>query len=142
MDLKTEKKMAKMVVAVQLHCDEQIIAAMTCSHAGSMSSVLVSKLAGGIGGMANTSNLPNPVFIAVGANTVYAFDYLPRGFKFKIKKEVARWPRSEINVESDRSVGMCQFVITTSSGESYPLEVPTMMGVRELVDMFLQALGG
>jgi hypothetical protein len=140
MDPKLEKKMAKMVDAVQPHCDEPILAAMTCSHAGSMGSVLVSKLAGGIGGMANTSDLPNPVFIAVGANTIYAFDYKPRGFKFKIKKEVARWPRSEVNVASEQSRGMCQFVITTSSDESYPLEVPTMMGGRELVDMFLQVL--
>ena len=37
MDPKLEKQMAKMVDAVQPHCDEQIIAAMTCSHAGSMS---------------------------------------------------------------------------------------------------------
>ena len=134
--------MAKMVDAVQPHCDDQIIAAMTCSHAGSMGSFLASKLAGGIGGMASTSDLPNPVFIAAGANTVYAFKYKPRGFSYKIKKEVARWPRSEISVESDRSAGMCQFVITTSSGESYPLEVATMLGGKELVDVFLQALGG
>jgi hypothetical protein len=142
MDPKMDKKMAKMVDAVQPYCDEQIIAAMTCSHAGSMGSLLVSKVAGGIGGMANTSDLPNPVFIAVGANTVYAFDFKPRGFNFKIKKEVARWAKSEITVESDRSAGMSKFVITTSSGESYPLEVPTMMGGKELVNMFLQALGG
>jgi hypothetical protein len=142
MDSKQEKKMAKMVDAVQPHCDEPIVAAMTCSHAGSMSSTLISKFTGGIGAMAKSSDLPNPVFIAVGANTIYAFDYKPRGFKFKIKKEVARWPRNEVSVTSDKSAGMCQFVITTSSGESYPLEVPTMMGGKELVDMFLQALGG
>ena len=142
MDPKSEKQMAKMVDSVQPHCDEAIVAAMTCSHAGSMSSTLISKLTGGIETIAQTSNLPNPVFIAVGANTIYAFDYKPRGFKFKIKKEVARWPRNEVSVTSDKSAGMCQFVITMSSGESYPLEVPTMMGGQELVDMFLQALSG
>ena len=134
--------MAKMVDAVQPHCDDQIIAAMTCSHAGSMSSFLASKLAGGIGGMAKTSELPNPVFIAVGANTVYAFKYKPRGFGYKIKQEVARWPRSEISVEIDRSATMCQFVITTGSGDNYSLEVVTMMGGKELVEVFLRALGG
>jgi len=142
MDPKREKQMARMVDAVQPHCDEPMLAAMTCSHAGSMGSTLLYKLAGGIGAPTRSSNLPNPVFIAVGANTVYAFDYKPRGFKFKIKKEVARWPRDEISVAAEKSRGMCQFVIAMGSGESYPLEVPTMMGGEELVDMFLQALGG
>ena len=60
MDNKTEKQMAKMVEALQPHCDEQIIAAMTCSHAGSMSSLFISKLFGGFGAGAKSSNLPNP----------------------------------------------------------------------------------
>jgi hypothetical protein len=142
MDDKTRKQMAKMVDALQPHCDEQIVAAMTCSHAGSMGSVLISKLLGGTGGGARSINLPNPVFIAVGSKSIYAFDYAPRGFKFKIKKEVARWPRDEVHVESENSGAMATFVLTTGSGESYPFEIPTMMGGRELVDVFLKALGG
>lgn len=49
MNPKLEKQMAKMVNAVQPYCSEQIIAAMSCSHAGSMSSVLASKLMDGAG---------------------------------------------------------------------------------------------
>ncbi len=49
MDPKYEKQMAKLVDAVQPYCDEQITAAMTCSHAGSMGAVLVSKLMDGVG---------------------------------------------------------------------------------------------
>ena len=142
MDKKTMKQMAKMVDALQPHCDEEIVAAMTCSHAGSMSSVLVSKLTGGIGAGTKSSNLPNPVFIAVGSKSIYAFDYAPRGFKFKIKKEVARWPKDEVSVVAEKTSTMATFVLTTGSGESYPLEVPTMMGGKELVDVFLKALGG
>ncbi|MDH4265499.1 MAG: hypothetical protein OEW45_07655 [Deltaproteobacteria bacterium] len=142
MDKKTMKQMAKMVDALQPHCDEEIVAAMTCSHAGSMSSVLVSKLMGGIGAGTKSSNLPNPVFIAVGSKSIYAFDYAPRGFKFKIKKEVARWPKDEVSVVAEKTSTMTTFVLTTGSGESYPLEVPTMMGGKELVDVFLKALGG
>jgi hypothetical protein len=142
MDKKTMKQMAKMVDALQPHCDEEIVAAMTCSHAGSMSSVLVSKLMGGIGAGTKSSNLPNPVFIAVGSKSIYAFDYAPRGFKFKIKKEVARWPKDEVSVVVEKTGTMATFVLTTGSGESYPLEVPTMMGGKELVDVFLKALGG
>ena len=133
--------MAKMVDAVQPHCDENIVAAMTCSHAGSMSSVPISKLIG-IGAGRKTSELPNPVFIAVGSKTIYAFKYAPRGFKFKIKKEVARWPKDEVRVESKRSKAMTTFVLTTDTGETYPLEIATFMGGRELVDAFLKALGG
>ncbi|MBN2028348.1 MAG: hypothetical protein JW854_16485 [Actinobacteria bacterium] len=139
---KSEKQMAKMVDAVQPHCDEAIVAAMTCSHAGSMGSLLASKLAGGIGGMARTSGLPNPVFIAVGTDTIYAFDYRPRGFKFKIKKEVARWPRAEMNIEVEETGKMCYFTMTTSGGESYAMEVPTVMSGKDLVALFIAALRG
>ncbi|MGB2911661.1 MAG: hypothetical protein WBF05_05555 [Anaerolineales bacterium] len=142
MDKKTMKQMAKMVDALQPHCEEEIVAAMTCSHAGSMSSGLISKLFGGFGGGAKSSNLPNPVFIAVGSKSIYAFDYAPRGFNFKIKKEVARWPRDEVSVVAENTGAMATFVLTTGSGESYHFEVPTMMGGRELVDVFFGAIGG
>jgi hypothetical protein len=142
MDDKIRKQMSKMADALQPHCDEPIVAAMTCSHAGSMSSVLVSKLLDGAGGTTQSIDLPNPVFIAVGSKSIYAFDYAPRGFKFKIKKEVARWPKDEVNVQSENTGTMATFVLTTGSGESYRFEIPTMMGGRQLVDAFLEALSG
>jgi len=141
MDEKTMKQMAKMVDAIQPHCDEEIVAAMTCNYTGPTSSLLVSKLMGAIGAGTKTSTFPNLVFIAVGSRSIYAFDYAPRGFKFKIKKEVARWSKDEISVVAEKTSMMATFVLTTSSGESYPLEVPTMMGGKELVDVFLKALG-
>jgi hypothetical protein len=88
------------------------------------------------------STLPNPVFIAVGSKSIYAFKYVPRGFKYKIKKEVARWPKNEVSVTVEKSSLMATIVLTTSSGESHHLEVATMMGAEELVDVFLEALGG
>ena len=141
MDEKTKKQMAKMVDALQPHCDEQIVAAMTCSHAGSMSSGLLSKFLGGLGGNVQSVNLPNPVFIAVGIESIYAFDYAPRGFNFKIKKEVARWSKDNVRVESENTGAMATFTLATDEGESYSLEIPTIMGGRELVDMFFNALG-
>ena len=142
MDQKTMKQMAKMVDAVQPHCDEEIVAAMTCSHAGSMRSMLVPKLLGGIGGGRKSNRLPNPVFIAVGNQTIYAFKYTPRGFNYKIKKEVARWPKDEVSVEVEKTSMMASFVLTIDSGESHSLEVSTTMGAAELVDVFLEALVG
>ena len=142
MDPKLKKQMAIMTEAVQPHCDEEIIAAMTCSHAGSMSAVLLSKLLDGAGAIGKSFNLPNPVFIAVGSKNIYAFAYKPRGFKFKIKKEAARWPRNEVNVKVEETSKMCYFILTTGSGENYPLEVPIVFGGKELVHMFLDAISG
>jgi hypothetical protein len=137
-----QKQMGRMIESVQPHCDEAISSAMTCSHAGSMSSLLASKLTGGLsGGMARTSELPNPVFIAVGTETIYAFKYRPRGFKYKIKKEVARWPRRDLTVEREDTDRMCYFTLTTGSGDVYAMEVATVMGAKEIVDMFMVALG-
>ena len=150
MDEKTKKQMAKMVDALQPHCDEQIVAAMTCSLAGSMSSLLIgglvtqliSMLQGRSGRGSQSVKLPSSVFIAVGSKSIYAFDFAPRGFNYKIKKEVARWPRGEVSVESKNSGVMATFTLTTGSGESYSFEITTAMGGRELVDVFFEALGG
>ena len=141
MDSKIQKQMAKMVDAVQPHCDEQITAAMTCSHAGSMGATLLSKLLDGAGAPITAYNLSGPLFLAVGAKTIYAFKYKPRGFKFKIKKEVARWPREGASVKAHETSMMCTFVLELGSGEQYRLEVPIMMGGKELVHMFLDAIG-
>jgi hypothetical protein len=137
MNKKVEKQMARMVESVQPHCDDKIIAAMTCSHAGSMGSFLASKFLGGFGGIARTSELPLNVFIAVGEKSIYAFDYAPKGFNFKIKKEAARWLKDDITVEYEISKTMATFVLATKSGDYYPLEVPIFMGGKELVEVFL-----
>jgi hypothetical protein len=139
-DEKTQKYMARMVDAIQPHCDEPVIAAMTCSHAGSMSAGLRASLLGGA--IRRTSDLPNPVFLAVSPQTVRAFDYRPRGFKFKIKKEVARWPRADLTVAVEKTARMAYFTITTAAGDTYPLEVVTVMGAEPAVDLFLSALSG
>ena len=136
------KQMARMIDSVQAHCDKPIAAAMTCSHAGSMDSLLFSKLTGGLGGLSRTSELPNPVFIAVGKDTVYAFDYKPRGLKFKIKKQVAHWSRADLHVAVERTDRMCYFTMTTGNGDVYAMEVATVMGAAEVVDMFVAALSG
>jgi len=140
MSNKSEKQMAMMVDPVQPHCDEKITAAITCSHAGSMRSLLVSKIMGQGGGGGRTSDLPNPVFLAVGEKTIYAFKYVPRGFKFKFKQEVARWQKDELKVEYQYSGGMATFVMTTTSGDIYALEFPIVMGGKELGNMFFDAL--
>lgn len=141
MDEKSAGQMAVMTEAVQPFCEDKIIAAMTCSHSGTMSRTLISKLFfSGFGAGWKKSGLPNPVMIAVGQENVYAFDYRPKGFKFKIRKESARWPRRELMVETEPGGKMFRFTITPKSGEAIPLEVPVFMGGRELVDFFVESL--
>ena len=141
MDNKSMKQMAIMVDAVQPYCDEEVEAAITCSHAGSLSSVLISKLMSGAGTIVKSSKLPNPVFLAVGSKTIYAFKYAPRGFKFKIKKEVTRWAKDEVNVTVEKTKAIATFVITTDSGKHFPLEVSIMFGGEPLADLFFTAIG-
>jgi hypothetical protein len=47
-------------------------------------SLLVSKMMGQGGGGGKTSSLSNPVFLAVGEKTIYAFKYVPRGIQILI----------------------------------------------------------
>jgi len=141
MEEKMKQQMSVMTDAVQPYCEEPVIAAMTCSHSGSMGRTLISKLfLGGFGAAWKTSGLPNPVFIAVGEQNIYAFRYKPRGFKFKIKEEAARWPRKDITVESETGGKMVTFTISTTMGEKYPLEIPVFMGGRELAEFFINSL--
>ena len=93
-------------------------------------------------GSPKTSDLPNPVLIAVGPTTVYAFKYKPRGFKVKVKSgsEVARWPRKSLTVEAGTTGKVSQFALVTDENEVYALEVTTMMGGAGAYDLFIQSL--
>jgi hypothetical protein len=137
-----EQMIAMMVDAAQPHCDEPLQSAMICSHAGSMKNLFAVKLSGFGGGPTRTSELPSPLIIAVGQDTVYAFKYKPRGFKIKIKKgsEAARWRKDAIHVESGSSGGVSDFAIVTDSGDIYALEVTTALGGAEAFNMFIATL--
>jgi hypothetical protein len=141
MDDKMKEQMAKMTEAVQPYCQEEILSAMTCSHSGTMARTLISKIfLGGFGAAWGTSGLPNPVFIAVGRENIYAFDYRPRGFKFKIKKEAARWPRKNVIIETEPGDRMFKFTMAVPTGEKFPLEIPVFMGGKELVEFFINSM--
>lgn len=132
-----------MVDAAQPHCDEPLVSAMICSHAGSMASALTSAITRIGPGSPRTSELPNPVLIAVGPTTVYAFKYKPRGFKVKVKagSEVARWPRSSIRVETGEPGKISsQFALVTDQDEVYAMEVTTALGGAEAYELFIRSL--
>jgi len=138
-----EQMMAMMVDGAQPHCDEPLRAAMVCSHAGSMSAALVSSISRFGGGLTRTSRLPNPVLIAVGPETVYAFKYKPKGFKVKLKSgsEVARWPRRNTEIEVDAPGKITtQFALVTGPDEVHPLEATTAMGGAGAFQLFVDSL--
>ncbi len=138
-----EQKIAMMVDGAQPHCDEPIQTAMICTHPGSTAGALASAFSSlPVGGPTRTSELPNPVLIAVGTNTIYAFKYKPKGFGVKVKKgaEVARWPRSEIRVEVAEPGKVAHFALITSADEVYTLEVITALGGREAYQLFIDVL--
>lgn len=138
-----EQMIAMMVDGAQPHCDEPLESAMICSHAGSMAGALTSRfLPAGGGGVPRTSDLPNPVLIAVGPTTIYAFKYKPRGFKVKLKSgsEVARWPRSTIDVDAGPTKAISKFALVTDHGEVYALEVTTALGGTGAYELFIDSL--
>ena len=141
MEEKHREQMAKMVDAVQPFCEEKIIAAMTCSHSGSTARTLITKIfLGGFGASWKTSGLPNPVFLAVGKENIYAFKYKPRGIGYRIKKEVVRWARRDVRVESETEGKFYKFTISEPSGEKYPLEIPVYLGGKEIAKFFLDSM--
>lgn len=139
---RSQKWLERMIDGAQPHCDEPVVSAMVCSHAGSMRSAVAAAINPYGGRLAKTSDLPNPVLIAVGRNAVYAFKYKPKGFKVKLKKgsEVARWPRSEIGGQIDAEGKVTKFSLVTAAGEYYALEVTTAMGGDEMFRHFFDAL--
>jgi len=138
-----EQQIQMMMDPVQPHCDEPLVSAMICGHAGSMAAGLTSAISRVGPGTTRTSELPNPVIIAVGPTTVYAFKYKPRGFKVKVKpgSEVARWPRRSIRVETgERGKVSSQFALVTEQGEVYAFEVTTALGGAGAYELFIRSL--
>lgn len=137
-----EEKIQMMVDGAQPHCDEPLTSAMICSHSGMTSGVLLQYVSPFLG--ANyTSELPQPVLIAVGPTTIYAFKYKPKGFKVKLKKgsEVARWPRATTKVEAEEPGKLTgQFALITGDERMYALEVTTAMGGADAYRLFIDAL--
>lgn len=139
---KTAAEVTELLVApTRAHCPEPVLAAMVCSHAGSMKSLLIGKFVG-VGGITKTSDLPNPVLLAVGEEGVYAFEFKPRGFKMKVKKEVRRWVRSDVAIAVEGGTRMTAFSLCAPEGR-YDFEATTMNrdGSNDVLDQFIDRVG-
>jgi trehalose/maltose hydrolase-like predicted phosphorylase len=136
-----EQMMETMVAPTRDHCPEPVRAAMVCSHGGSMASALTAAVTR-FGGLTKTSDLPNPVLVAVGEHGVYAFSFKPRGFKMKVKKEVRRWNRADVAIAGGDGTRIKSFSLCAPEGH-YDFEATTMNrdDQNALLDTFIDAVG-
>lgn len=139
-----EQMMEIMVASVREHCPEPIDVAMICSHAGSMAMAAISAITRSGPGLARTSELPNPVLIAAGEEHVYAFKFVPKGFKLKVKKgwEVARWRREDVGVAVGEDKRIQAITLRTPDGD-YHFEVTTLKrdATSTVLDRFVDRIG-
>jgi hypothetical protein len=77
--------------------------------------------------------LANPIYIAVVSKSICAFDNAPKGFNFKVKKQLARSPKDVRCVETENIGTRTTFTFILGSGENYPFQIHTMMDGKEFV---------
>jgi hypothetical protein len=145
-DRKTERRMAKMVGVVRPYCRDEIIAALpwdlslkqpseNTAHSPSVKNSGQTSLSSGPG------LLPGRVFIAVGHESIYCFDFAPTLFGFNIKRQVACWPRHGAIVTAERANMMTWLFLTTDLGERHSFETATMtLPKGQLVEAFFAAV--
>ncbi len=150
MDKRVVKRAAKTIGLVQPHCQEEILAALTWSRTRTSMSEIAEVLGPQVlkpnacvrESRVSPGVLPDPVLLAVGSESIYAFDFAPRLFGFEVKRLVVCWPRHDLTVAVERANTVTYLTITTRLGESHALEVSTLTMPRgQLVEAFLDVLG-
>ncbi len=94
------KYRAKYVEALQPHVADPIRAVGVFSRPGSLAMAGMMQLspAAGYAMEDRSSGLPRNVVMAVTDRSVHVFDFRPKGFNIKVKKEVATWSREGLVV--------------------------------------------
>lgn len=143
---RADKWIGKMTEAVQPHCDETVRCAMTAQPAGSWGAAGLAQISG-LGQMIGSSQakkrsggMPKNVLLAVTDTKLIAFEYKPRGTKFKVKDAVAAWDRDSIQIGAEKKKITYLIVITDEDGNRSELEIGSM-GSGEMVPMFFESLG-
>lgn len=100
MSERNEKYRAKYLEAVQPHVADPVRAIGVFSRPGSlaMAGLMHISTAVAVSMEDRSSGLPRNVVMAVTDDAVHVFDFKPKGFNIKVKKEVATWPRAGITV--------------------------------------------
>jgi len=150
MTARDEKYRAKYLAAVQPHVEGGARAVGMFSRPGSMGAALMSQASGLAGTLARRSGrkkaggLPMNVIVAVTDDSVYVFDYKPKGTGIKIKDTVAVWDRDSVRVSATEEGTLAdRLVIQLGDGEAIQLDSNKMPGFKsEFNEPLIRLLSG
>ena len=150
MTARDEKYRAKYLAAVQAHVEGAARAVGMFSRPGSMGAALLSQASGLAGtlalrsGQKKAGGLPMNVIIAVTDESVYVFDYKPKGTGIKIKDTVAIWDRGSVRVTTTEEGTLAdRLAVQLGDGEAIQLDSNKMPGFKsEFNKPLIRMLGG
>jgi len=132
-----EKYRAKYLAAVQPHVDGEARAVGMFSRPGSMGAALMSQASGLAATLALRSGkkkaggLPLNVIVAATDDSVYVFDYKPKGTGIKIKDTVAVWDRAAVRVTAAQAGTLAdRLVVELGGDEAIELDSNKMPGFK------------
>jgi hypothetical protein len=150
MTTRDDKYRARYLAAVDGHVEGEARAVGMFSRPGSMGAALMSQgsaLASTIArlsGKKKSGGLPMNVIVAATNDSVYVFDYKPKGTGIKIKDTVAVWDRSAVRVTATEEGTLAdRLVIELGDGEAIQLDANKMPGFRsEFNEPLIRMLSG
>jgi hypothetical protein len=150
MTARDEKYRSKYLATVQPHVEGEARAVGMFSRPGSMGAALLSQgsaLASTLAlrsGKKKAGGLPMNVIVAATDDSVYVFDYKPKGTGIKIKDTVAVWDRGSVRVApAEEGTLADRLVIQLGDGEAIQLDSNKMPGFKsEFNEPLIRMLGG
>jgi hypothetical protein len=140
------RRMRRLRAAVRTYCREEVTAAVVCNLDGEPDATAlpddVKKAADDTGLGCAADSLPSPVLLAANDQWVYAFHCTPTLFGARIKRQLQRWSRDDLEVFVGAKYTDMYLVLGTRSGTCRVFEVGTLhAGPARLFTAFVQALG-
>ena len=143
MSERTEKYRAKYVETLQPHVASPIRAVGVFSRPGSlaMAGMMQISPASAMAMEDRSSGLPRNVVMAVTDDAVHVFDFKPKGFNIKVKKEVAVWPRAGIVVTKGEG-GILATRVAFDWADGGHVELDSNIGGGDMNDPLIALLAG
>ncbi len=140
------RRMLRLIASAQPHCDEKVMAAVTCNHDGRPLLVslpaTVKQAAEEMGLGLAADDLSSPILLAVSDRWVYALHCVPTLLGAKTRREIQRWSKDELEVFVDSKCSVSYLVLGTRTGLSRVFEVGSLhVGPARLFNAFTEALG-
>ena len=150
MTARDEKYRVKYVAAVQPHVEGEVRAVGLFSQPGTMGAAVASQASPLVStimrilGKSKAGGLPMNVIIAATDDSVYAFDFKPRGTGVKIKDTAAVWDRGSVQVAATNPGTIAdRLQISLGEGGTIELDSHKFPGFEtEFNDPLIRLLGG